>query len=419
MTDGSRAIYIHIPYCSRVCHYCDFAKTANFQSQHVVRYFKALESHIEFLAEYLRLSSMSLSSIYIGGGTPSLFSTEYEALLAPLAPLRDQSCQVTLEANPRDVTPDRLSCWKELGVNRISLGVQSFHDKHLQSLSRQHSGKEARRSVELVGEEACELNVDLIYGIPSQSPEEFLKDIEELLSLEVHQLSLYHLTFEPRTVLGRRYFRGALSSHSLVQMADFYHPARQCLGEAGFCHEEVSHFLRDENKEAKRQGHNWNYWKMKTCFGVGAGAHGFIADPSLYPLGQRYCFGHSDRFFVELPKMEKIRNSSFVPKQCIGEYFALSQAIIDDRSSEDFKLEILLTSLRTCAGVPLAKLKKIGWSFEPTPHIQSLMDRRLIRAKQDHLIFDPSLWLFENQYIHQMMESLKDEGILSNLETTK
>ena len=355
---------------------------------------------------------MSLSSIYIGGGTPSLFSTEYEGLLAPLASLIDQDCQITLEANPIDVSPDRLLCWRELGINRISLGVQSFHDQHLQTLSRQHSGRQARRSVELLREEACELNVDLIYGIPAQSPEEFLSDLEELLSLEVHQLSLYHLTFEPKTVLGRRYFRGALGSDRLAQMADFYHPARRRLSQAGYCHEEVSHFLRDqplsEDRVAKRQGHNWNYWQMRTCFGVGAGAHGFIADSSLYPLGQRYYFGHSDRCFVELPKTDKTRDSSCSLEQYIGKYLALSQAIMDDRSPEDLKLEILLTSLRTCAGVPLAKLQKRGWVFEPIPQIQNLLDRGLIRVKQDHLIFDPSLWLYENQYIHLMMESLKD-----------
>ena len=408
---SSWGLYIHIPYCAKICHYCDFAKTAWFDNHHTSRYFSALSSHLRYLVAFLKSSQGQLSSVYFGGGTPSLFAEEYEPIFDIIRSVMAVGCEVTLEANPDHVTAAQLVCYQQLGINRLSLGVQSLDKRHLTTLSRHHSADQAIRSMELVAHYFEHWNVDLIYGIPHQHLDEFMVDLERVTRLGCEQLSLYHLTFEPRTVMGRRFFRQMISPQDLSPMGVFYNSARQFLREQGFYHEEVSHFVKSSPLMAedccgvrsypRGSRHNWNYWQLGSYFGVGAGAHGFIRDHS--PAGGiRYSFTHNDRHFKAVSLWDELSSGVDI----LREYLGLAAVIVDQRNAHSLVLEIVMSTLRTCQGVPLGWLKQLGRGFEPNSELMLQLERGLIGYHQDYLVFDPSLWLYEQSYIQAVLDSI-------------
>lgn len=404
LSASSWGLYVHIPYCAHVCHYCDFAKTAWFDAQHTARYFRALDSHLSYVVAYLHTAQRELMSVYLGGGTPSLFCEEYGALFERLRPVMAAGCEVTLEANPNDITAQRLEEYRQLGVNRLSLGVQSLHDKHLQTITRQHSAAEARQSMELVGASFQRWNVDLIYGIPEQRVVEFIDDLATVTGLGCHQLSLYHLTFEPRTVMGRRHRRQVIPEASMMPMHDFYTATSEYLQGRGFIHEELSHYVKPlpDGSPPRSSKHNWNYWQMGAYFGVGAGAHSYIPDEV---VGLRYAFGPSDRHFKELaPWHEGMGLNS--PEAILRHYQSIAGLIIDPRDKHSLVMEIVMNSLRTSQGVPLDQLEQLGARFCPHDEIVLQLRRGLIRRRGGFLVFQPQLWLYEHTYIRAMLDSL-------------
>lgn len=394
------AVYIHIPYCAKLCHYCDFAKTSAFDSTQTDRYFQALKTHLQILKS--QMVSQQLASVYIGGGTPSLFYEEYEPLFKILMEMAAPDCEVTLEANPCDVTESKLLYYRQLGVSRLSLGVQSLNDQHLSTLTRIHRSRQAIESMELVGSVFENWNVDLIYGIPHQSVDEFVLDLCAVVDFGCPQLSLYHLTFEPQTVMGRRFFRNMIPNCHFKSIKEFYDRLCQVMAQLGYLHEEVSHFVKATCDDPHPMGscHNWIYWKMGSYFGIGAGASGFVR--RCQPWGRRYYFGKNPHHFKVLSDQDISINSDF------DEYLARCGAHIDSRDKESYVLEIILSSLRTCAGVPLGMLEALQKTFHPHELIQHQMDCGLIQRTQEHLIFDPRLWLNEQSYIMAMLDSVSD-----------
>lgn len=408
---SSWGLYIHIPYCAHVCHYCDFAKTAWFDQQHTERYFRALGTHLSYVVAYLHSTHRELKSIYFGGGTPSLFCAEYQDLFELVRPVMAAGCEVTLEANPNDVTARRLVAWRQLGINRLSLGVQSLHDGHLQTITRQHSAAEARHSIELVATAFQRWNVDLIYGIPEQQVAEFIADLETVTRLGCHQLSLYHLTFEPRTVMGRRHRRQLIPKVLMQPMHAFYTAGREYLQGKGFIHEELSHYLKPPRTTTgggmppRSSEHNWNYWQMGGYFGVGAGAHSYIPDEG-GGTGLRYAFGPNDRHFKELmPWRQGVGLDS--PEAILRRYQATSGLSIDPRDKQSLVAEMVMSSLRTSQGVPLHQLEQLGVRFCPHEEITLQLQRGLIQRRGGFLVFEPQLWLYEHTYIQAMLDSLE------------
>jgi oxygen-independent coproporphyrinogen-3 oxidase len=370
------AFYIHIPFCDNICHYCDFAKTANWNEGVVKNYFIALESHVKFWANYLEKNNTVISTLFLGGGTPGLFSKEYEKIFNLLKPHLKNDVEVTLEANPQNITSENLKVWKEIGVNRLSIGVQSFQEDRLKFLVRDHSPENAVDAINLASDYFDNINIDLIYGIPDQSLDSFRKDLDIALGLGISHLSLYNLTFEQGTPIGRAFHRGKIREDDIEVESEYYQLACQILRKAGFGHEE-----------------------MRPYIAIGAGAHGFIKNGD-NDTGIRFSFKKNDRSFKKI-------NSETIGS--LDEYFIDSGAVIENRITEDLAVEYVTTSLRTNKGVPISELEnRFSKKFCPTDKISEALKSGLVKLSEsgEYLVFDPECWFFENQWGVEVLESL-------------
>ena len=266
------ALYVHLPWCVRKCPYCDFNSHEQKGPLPEQEYVNALITDLEGLLP--SVWGRRISSVFIGGGTPSLFSAaSIDHLLSEVRAriVLEPDAEITLEANPGTVEAGRFRGYREAGVNRISLGIQSFDDSMLKALGRIHDGEEARRAIGIAQASFDNLNLDLMYGLPGQTLEAARKDIEEGARFGTPHLSAYQLTIEPNTTFYSR--PPELPGHDLG--ADMQRMVEEVLAGAGFGHYETSAFA----KPGRRCRHNLNYWEFGDYLGVGAGAHGKISFP--------------------------------------------------------------------------------------------------------------------------------------------
>jgi putative oxygen-independent coproporphyrinogen III oxidase len=264
------ALYVHIPWCVRKCPYCDFNSHERSGALPEEEYTSRLMLDIE--ASLPSVWGRRVTSVFIGGGTPSLFSpASIDALLSGVRArlALEPEAEITLEANPGTVEAARFRGFRSAGVNRISIGIQSFDEGMLAALGRIHSGDEARRAVEAARASFDNVNVDLMYGLPSQTAAMAHADLAEALGLGVAHVSAYQLTIEPNTVFWSRPPR--LPEHDVA--ADMQLAAEETLRAAGYEHYETSGFARP----GRRCRHNLNYWQFGDYLGIGAGAHGKIS----------------------------------------------------------------------------------------------------------------------------------------------
>ncbi len=269
------SLYVHIPWCVRKCPYCDFNSHAAREPIPEAAYVEALLRDLE--QELPGVWGRRLLSVFIGGGTPSLFSPEaIDRLLAgirarlALAP----ETEVTLEANPGTVEVGRFREFRGAGVTRLSIGVQSFDDRLLARIGRIHDGRDARRAAEAAHAAGFgNFNLDLMYALPGQTAEQALADVQSAVALEPRHLSCYQLTLEPNTLFHRE--PPVLPCEEEVDAIE--HACRERMADAGFARYEVSAYARDE----ARCVHNLNYWQFGDYLGIGAGAHGKLTDHGL------------------------------------------------------------------------------------------------------------------------------------------
>lgn len=263
-------IYIHIPYCKQACNYCDFHFSTNRNTQSDL--VKAIIS--ELIERKRELLDEPISSIYFGGGTPSLLTDrEIDELIttANRQFLWAEDIEITLEANPDDIQKDRLKFWKSVGVNRLSIGVQSFSDEHLPWMNRAHSSIEAKRAMDwALDAEFVTSSVDLIYGIPGLKLSEWIRDVKYVLNSGFKHLSAYQLTVESKTVLAHQIAKGAPAPIDQEVTKQFL-AIMNLVREEGWNHYEVSNYSK-LGFEAK---HNTNYWKREPYLGLGPSAHSF------------------------------------------------------------------------------------------------------------------------------------------------
>lgn len=265
------ALYIHIPWCVRKCPYCDFNSHAAPQQLPEQRYIDAL---LHDLAQELpSIWGRRLESIFIGGGTPSLFSPEaLDRLLSgirALLPLRT-ALEITLEANPGTFEQAKFKAYRELGINRLSIGIQSFNPKQLHVLGRIHNQAEALRAADIARLASFDnFNLDLMFALPEQTLEQALADLTQAIALQPTHLSWYQLTLEPNTLFAK--YPPALPDDDLS--ADMQQAGQALLAAAGFKQYEVSAYAQTE-RECR---HNRNYWEFGDYIGIGAGAHGKIS----------------------------------------------------------------------------------------------------------------------------------------------
>ncbi|HEU0187045.1 MAG TPA: radical SAM family heme chaperone HemW [Gallionellaceae bacterium] len=275
------SLYIHIPWCVRKCPYCDF-------NSHEARNGLPENEYVDALIRDLELAlpqvwGRRVYSVFIGGGTPSLLSAQaLDRLLSAvrmLLPL-DANAEITLEANPGTVEAEKFAGFRAAGVNRLSLGVQSFNEAHLKALGRIHDAVEARRAVEIAQRHFDNINLDLMYALPQQTLAEAEQDVRTALSFAPQHLSCYHLTLEPNTLFHR--YPPSLPDDDAS--AEMQQRIEQMLAEHGYQHYETSAFAQP----GRQSRHNLNYWLFGDYLGIRAGAHSKLSFPDKVLRQARY-----------------------------------------------------------------------------------------------------------------------------------
>ena len=263
-------LYIHIPFCKQACHYCDFHFSTNLQLMEPMMDSILLE--LQLRKAYLK--GEAVDTIYFGGGTPSLVPAKFlEKILDQISALFPGSKQeVTLEANPDDLNPQALATWKSLGIDRLSLGIQSFQDQILKAYNRAHNSKEATQAIQLARAAGFEkFSIDLIYGYPHSDHRLWQLDLEEALRLDPGHLSAYSLTIEPKTTFGNWTKKGKFSPAEDEFVAQQFEYLQEQCDKVGYLQYEISNFSRPNQAAV----HNSNYWKRSPYLGIGPSAHSF------------------------------------------------------------------------------------------------------------------------------------------------
>ncbi len=388
-------VYLHIPYCSAICHYCDFAKTARWDTSHTDAYFKVLTKHLgSWCASLLPEVFPAIYTLNIGGGTPSLFVEEYRQIMTVLAPFLASESEQSIEANPRDCSLVKLQSWGDLGFNRLSLGVQSFDPRGLKLLKRDHDGHEARESIGRALQVFDNVNVDLIYNWPGQSPTDFLADLEQVLAFGVPHLSLYDLCYPAKTPLGRQLRRGRIVAPSEEKQELLYRLAGERLEAEGYIHDEVSNWT----KPGFLCKHNWLYWQGGYYLGVGAGAHGYLPAAG-HPYGRRYAYESSDRRFERLPA--PVGNSILLT----DEEAKLYGLRFEQRDARAWLYEYIGSATRCRLGLDMDKVAFIsGFNFVPTELIRSALGEGKLQLQGRCLLLDKKEWIREIWWCEKIID---------------
>ncbi|MDP1940666.1 MAG: radical SAM family heme chaperone HemW [Gallionella sp.] len=275
------SLYIHIPWCVKKCPYCDFNSHEARAAFPEKEYIAALTRDLEMALP--QIWGRKVYTVFFGGGTPSLLSgagvEEILRQVRMLLPLAGDA-EITLEANPGTVEADKFAAFSEAGVNRLSLGIQSFNDDHLKALGRIHSADEARAAIDIAQRHFDNINLDLMYALPDQTLEQALHDVQSALSFAPQHLSAYHLTLEPNTL----FHRNPPSLPDDDASSDMQQSIECLLAENGYQHYETSAFAQPN----RRSKHNLNYWKFGDYLGIGAGAHSKISFPDKIIRQARY-----------------------------------------------------------------------------------------------------------------------------------
>ena len=312
-------VYFHIPFCKRICAYCDFYRSAELKYMDSV--IEAMHSELEEQSKYL--NDKKIRTIYFGGGTPSLLPPrELQHLIDHAAKLYDCSgvCEVTVEANPDDITAEYVKELRHTNINRVSLGVQSFDDRELRFMNRRHTAEEASQAVKRLQDAGIgNITIDLIFGVDGFGEDVLERSIRAALSLGVQHISAYHLTIEQNTAFHRRLERGQMRIVAEEQSEREYALVHRRLTEAGYEHYEVSNFAR----EGYRAQHNSSYWHGEEYLGIGTGAHSFNG---------------------------RVRRWS---QQPVAEYIAERRYEEELLSEQDHRNERVMTSLRCAEGIDL------------------------------------------------------------------
>jgi oxygen-independent coproporphyrinogen-3 oxidase len=363
------SLYIHLPWCVRKCPYCDF-------NSHAVKGILPYAKYVDALLKDLSLSApnnRTIHSIYLGGGTPSLFPSDEIARLLTSAraviPF-EPGAEITLEANPGTVEHDHFTGYAQAGVNRISLGAQTFNDAHLKTLGRIHGGDDIARAVaEIKAAGIQDFNVDIMHGLPGQTVEEGVDDLRQAIALNPTHLSWYQLTIEPNTLFAAK--PPTLPDERVLGGLETQ--GKSLLAAEGFDQYEVSAYA----KAGKASQHNMNYWRFGDYLGIGAGAHGKITDED----GQVFRtakYKHPQKYL-----------------ECV------ECEIHDPIHVQDLPFEFMMNALRLNEGFTVAQFESAtGLPFSSTDtHIKKAVAQGLLTQKASHIAPSPKGRLFLNELL--------------------
>ena len=278
-------IYIHIPFCRKACHYCNFHFST--QTNNIDSFVEALLKEIVLRKEYI---TQPIQTIYFGGGTPSLLSNHQlslivDALKAQYA-LAD-TIEFTVEANPDDISLEKLQFWKSIGINRLSIGIQSFQKEALEWMNRAHDVEQSHQSIQLAQELGFNnLSIDLIYGTPHYSNDHLLADLAIIKDYKIPHVSCYALTIEEKTALHSMIQKGTIKNIVNEDQATHFEIVVEQLNDTGFEHYEISNFA----KPGHRSKHNSNYWKGIPYLGLGPSAHSFNRKSRQWNLANNHLY---------------------------------------------------------------------------------------------------------------------------------
>lgn len=326
-------IYLHIPFCKKACHYCDFHFSTSIQYK--TELLRAMHSELKIQKAYLQ--NQPVETIYFGGGTPSLLSAdEIECFIDEITKLFSvqTDVEITVEANPDDLTPQKVKELRQTNINRFSIGIQSFFEEDLVWMNRAHHAPEAESAVKRVQDAGFEnITADLIYGYPLLTREKWETNILKIIKLDIPHVSAYAMTVEPATALASFIRTGEQKAMDENQAAEHFVMLTESLQASGFEHYEISNFA----KPGRYSRHNSNYWKGVIYLGIGPSAHSFNGDVRQWNISNNALY------------MQALAKNNIPAEQEI--------LTIPNRVNE-----YIMTSLRTIWGIDLAK---IGDTFGP------------------------------------------------------
>ncbi|EJF74550.1 coproporphyrinogen III oxidase [Bartonella alsatica] len=366
-------IYIHWPFCTAKCPYCDFNSHVRVHGVDQPRFVTAFEREIETQSH--KIGPRHITSIFIGGGTPSLMMPQtVDALLQALTKkwTIDDKVEITLEANPSSVEVQRFREYRAAGVNRLSLGIQALNDKALRQLGRLHDVKQALHAITLAREIFPRLSFDLIYARPEQTLEQWKCELFQALDLATDHLSLYQLTIEEGTAFKRLHTTGRLILPASELAADLYHLTQEITSQKGFPAYEISNYAIPGAESA----HNLLYWRYYEYAGFGPGAHGRFIEHS--PNSFSASSKESD-FQLENCKRYVTINEKY-PEHWLELVETLGHGCIETEqlTTEQQANEMLLMGLRLCEGLDLSRYKILNPKSLPMEKLIDLQQQGLV-----------------------------------------
>ncbi|MFL5765655.1 MAG: radical SAM family heme chaperone HemW [Bacteroidia bacterium] len=323
-------IYIHIPFCKQACHYCDFHFSTSLQNKDA--FLAALKKEIALQKNYLQ--GEKIATVYFGGGTPSLLSGQeindiFNSLEKHFSIL--PGAEVTLEANPDDLTEEKIAALRETPVNRLSIGIQSFYDEDLLLMNRAHNANEALKAVRLAQENGLEnISIDLIYGIPGLTDHRWRNNLQVAFALGVKHISAYCLTVEPKTALAQQVKAGKVKDVDEQQSAEQFNTMLEAMHANDFVQYEISNFCRD----GAYSRHNSSYWQKEKYLGLGPSAHSFNGASRQWNISNNALYIRS----LEKGELKFVR---------------------EELSTAQHYNEYLLTTLRTIWGTDLDQIRDL------------------------------------------------------------
>ncbi len=337
-----QSIYIHIPFCKSRCRYCDFFSTTLLERRK--EYVDAV------LREWQAYGKQTVTTLYFGGGTPSMLAVEDIQRLVQAIATTD-TIEITMEANPGDLTLDKLRALRQAGVNRLSIGIQSFHNPLLHLLGRRHTARQARQVVRWAQKAGFDnISVDLMYGLPTQNLVQWAVDVKKAITLNVQHISCYCLSYEEGTPLYEMLQKGEIRPKSDRILNQMYNYVCKVLRRHGFEHYEVSNFAQ----QGYRSRHNSSYWDNTPYIGLGAGAHSYDGVKRYWNPNdlEQYISGITDGTLQR------------------------EQEVLTD---EQHRIEKVMLSLRTIEGIEEADVQHAD-------KVQDYVDRGLLRRNGTRLI---------------------------------
>ena len=361
------SLYIHIPWCVKKCPYCDFNSHEHKEAQN----FTDLESmYVDALIKDLEYSlpkiwGRKIHSIFFGGGTPSLFSGKaIQKILSQVRALTPilYDAEITLEANPGAIDSNHFESYKEAGVTRVSLGIQSFNDVHLKALGRIHDSSEAKKGIEIAMRLFDEVNLDLMYALPHQTLDEAIDDAKTATSFNTQHLSFYHLTIEPNTFFFKHPPKLPLDDES----AEMQETIEGILSQHGYQHYETSAFAKPKSQCQ----HNLNYWQFGDYLGIGAGAHSKLT------------------FHDKMSRESRYKNPKQYMEKVVTQHMIESETMIHE---SDLAFEFMMNHLRLIDGFSIQSFEdKTGLNISAIDkELKAAIDKKLIT--KDHEMIKPTL----------------------------